>query len=728
MKLKHINSKLNTKLEDICKNLKSTLPKLIQDCRDESPGWGCFVMASKYTFVHADSENSESIDPEFGISYFIVKQYSQGESELTEFGVSPKINAENHLTSFKFVKDDNDQWVEHYCYGKYCGPDKSLWQKELVQAYSTGKLLPVKGVVPPDFTGIVESLDAKLWYRNGKYHREDGPAYERADGLKQWYLNGQLHRTDGPAWEWADGSKLWWLNGQHHRVDGPAIERSDGEKQWWLNGKRYSETEWEKLVKGESLTSASAGVTVATEAKVSKVEPIKVKTSSKIPKGFTGIVEYPNGSKLWYRNGKYHREDGPAIEHSDGTKEWRLNGNLHRVDGPALEGAAGLKQWYLNGQLHRTDGPAWEWADGTKQWWLNGQLHRTDGPAGEWADGIKDWWLNGKRYSETEWEKLVKAESLTSASAGVTVATEAKMSKVEPIKVKTSSEIPKGFTGIVEYPDSSKLWYRNGKYHREDGPAYEDADGTREWWLNGQRHRVDGPAVEYADGTREWWLNGQRHRVDGPAVEYPDGVKQWWLNGKQYSETEWEKLVKAESLTSASAGVTVATEAKVSKKVESFKDIVVSDSKMVARRIAVEKIAKLVQGLLTQAFTSNVKGKNKKLMQTQLGEFFSTENGKAIIKFVMGCVAPFIKSHVPEKYHGVIDDVATEARVQGETTAILQAVEMIQPMISMLSSSVMQSLETLVAVDEKVRVHVEMDSPEVYHETVAVAPNVAATA
>jgi len=415
MKLKRINSKLNTKLEDICKNLKSTLPKLIQDYRDESPGWGCFVMGSskckEYTFVHGDLENSESIDPEFGISYFIVKQYPEGDSKLTEFGVAPKKNnAENHLTSFKFVRDDNDQWVEHYCYGKYCGPDKSLWQKELVQAYSTGKLLPVKGAIPLDFTGIVEFLGTKLWYLNGKYHRVDGPAVEDADGSKHWYLNGKQHRVDGPAWEGANGSKGWWLNGVH------------------------------------------------------------------------------------------------------------------------------------------------------------------------------------------------------------------------------------------------------------------------------------------------------------------------------CTETEWEKLVKGESLTSASAGVTVATEAKVSKKVESFKDIVVSDSKMVARRIAVEKIAKLVQGLLTQAFTSNVKGKNKKLMQTQLGEFFSTENGKAIIKFVMGCVAPFIKSHVPEKYHGVIDDVATEARVQGETTAILQAVEMIQPMISMLSSSVMQSLETLVAVDEKVRVHVEMDSPEVYHETVAVAPNVAATA
>ena len=32
------------------------------------------------------------------------------------------------------------------------------------------------------------------------------------------------------------------------------------------------------------------------------------------------------GSKFWYLNGQYHREDGPAIEFADGNKEWHLNG------------------------------------------------------------------------------------------------------------------------------------------------------------------------------------------------------------------------------------------------------------------------------------------------------------------------------------------------------------------------------------------------------------------
>jgi hypothetical protein len=30
-----------------------------------------------------------------------------------------------------------------------------------------------------------------------------------------------------------------------------------------------------------------------------------------------------------------------------------------------------------------------------------------------------------------------------------------------------------------------QVWYLNGKYHREDGPAYYlDPDGSQEWYLN----------------------------------------------------------------------------------------------------------------------------------------------------------------------------------------------------------------------------------------------------
>jgi hypothetical protein len=85
------------------------------------------------------------------------------------------------------------------------------------------------------------------WYNEkGQVHREDGPAFELADGTKYWYRNNQYHREDGPAIEYADGSKHWFRNGQFHREDGPAVEYADGSKSWYLDGKKLTEKEFLK--------------------------------------------------------------------------------------------------------------------------------------------------------------------------------------------------------------------------------------------------------------------------------------------------------------------------------------------------------------------------------------------------------------------------------------------------------------------------------------------------
>ena len=59
-------------------------------------------------------------------------------------------------------------------------------------------------------------------------------------------------------------------------------------------------------------------------------------------------VEYPDGTRRWFINGKFHREDGPAVEYTNGTKRWYINNKLHREDGPAYEGTDGTKRWYIN--------------------------------------------------------------------------------------------------------------------------------------------------------------------------------------------------------------------------------------------------------------------------------------------------------------------------------------------------------------------------------------------
>ena len=59
------------------------------------------------------------------------------------------------------------------------------------------------------------------------------------------------------------------------------------------------------------------------------------------------VTEYPNKTKFWSLNHKYHRINGPAIEWNDGTKEWYFNNQLHRINGPAIDDADGDKSWYI---------------------------------------------------------------------------------------------------------------------------------------------------------------------------------------------------------------------------------------------------------------------------------------------------------------------------------------------------------------------------------------------
>ena len=56
---------------------------------------------------------------------------------------------------------------------------------------------------------------------------------------------------------------------------------------------------------------------------------------------------------------------------------------------------------------------------------------------------------------------------------------------------------------------STKVWYKNGKLNRKDGPAITSTAGSKVWYKNGFLHREDGPACEYYDGDKEWWLNGK---------------------------------------------------------------------------------------------------------------------------------------------------------------------------------------------------------------------------
>ena len=98
---------------------------------------------------------------------------------------------------------------------------------------------------------------------------------------------------------------------------------------------------------------------------------------------------------------KYYYLDGSVLGYYD---EYRT---LHRLDGPAVEYKNGAKSWYQNGKLHRLGGPSIEYISGSKSWYQNGLRHRIDGPAIEFYDGEKIWYINDKRLTKEEFEKHI---------------------------------------------------------------------------------------------------------------------------------------------------------------------------------------------------------------------------------------------------------------------------------------------------------------------------------
>jgi outer membrane lipoprotein-sorting protein len=133
-------------------------------------------------------------------------------------------------------------------------------------------------------------------------------------------------------------------------------------------------------------------------------------------------VEIDNdGTEFWLnKDDVLHREnDKPAVIFADGTKLWIRNGKLHRDNGPAITypdsmcasvediknmqeytvkiDNNGTERWYNKDEkLHRDDDePAAIYYDGTKYWYKNGKLHRENGPAAIFASGYEEYWVNG---------------------------------------------------------------------------------------------------------------------------------------------------------------------------------------------------------------------------------------------------------------------------------------------------------------------------------------------
>ena len=55
---------------------------------------------------------------------------------------------------------------------------------------------------------------------------------------------------------------------------------------------------------------------------------MKLNSWEKLPEDYTGIVEFEDGEKIWFKDGNLHREDGPANIFSNAYERWLLDGKL----------------------------------------------------------------------------------------------------------------------------------------------------------------------------------------------------------------------------------------------------------------------------------------------------------------------------------------------------------------------------------------------------------------
>lgn len=97
----------------------------------------------------------------------------------------------------------------------------------------------------------------------------------------------------------------------------------------------------------------------------------------------------------------------------------------------------------------------------------------------------------------------------------------------------------------------SEMWYIHGRFHREDGPAFQSwySNGCikKEMWvMNNITHRNDGPAIIewYRKNTIKneyWYRRGKFHREYGPSKQEWDanGIitkEEWNINGVDISD------------------------------------------------------------------------------------------------------------------------------------------------------------------------------------------------
>jgi hypothetical protein len=319
----------------------------------------------------------------------ILHTYGYGGQSLDESDLTRSAIKHNHI-----INNDDIEIRSTFDSTEYLIKSTSLRHRSDGPAWKTSEVEGwyQHGVLHRDDGPALIQPGCIQYYQYGRLHRDDGPAIEIRDSNGQhlfscWYKNGIQYRENGPCMVLGDDdAEVYVTDGKINRIGGPAIFTKDGAQIWVNNGIIHNEGN-PAIVHGNLKLYYHRGMRMTEGHNI----------SSNIPKGIYSMaitlkakivhcddksccLEYPDGTLYWYMTQKIikHREDGPAIIYPNGTQMYYIDGKLHRDDGPAVINERGDEYYYTKGKLHSPSAttPAIKLASGTEIFYTNGMLHR----------------------------------------------------------------------------------------------------------------------------------------------------------------------------------------------------------------------------------------------------------------------------------------------------------------------------------------------------------------
>lgn len=173
---------------------------------------------------------------------------------LEEFGFENVVTIRIERNKVEPIDDISEHDLDNYPDFDFIIKNSSSLQELEKQAEKTAKYiksLKIEEAVEGYEMQVISSLKIKLWLKDGKLHRDDGPS------VVEYYQNGRVE------------SKMWFADDKFHREEGPAVikyqyistepdkEKKIEQKEYFIEGRSISEEEFMKYTKIKNLLKSN---------------------------------------------------------------------------------------------------------------------------------------------------------------------------------------------------------------------------------------------------------------------------------------------------------------------------------------------------------------------------------------------------------------------------------------------------------------------------------------